>query len=138
MRLLAPDELVHGSNKLSRGAGEPKQKTRIWWYLGRGGPYSLEPHGQPIVHLRTATSRSTTRASSLPVVNHVEWKKGLCLKWTGLGALKVHEAGNSLNGLLSGVTVRNGKLGRVSVLLASGEMSWVTWDAKDSPGFVWK
>lgn len=103
--------------------GEPKRKTRSWRYRGRGGPYSSEPPGQPIVYVRTATS-TFYHTSFIPAGRQPCRVEVGSLP--GLGALKVHEAENSPNGLLSGVTVRSGKLGRESVLLASGEMGWVT------------
>lgn len=68
---------------------------------------------------------STPRASSLPVFNDVESKYSLCLT-NELRVLQVHDAGNSLETLLWVVTVQNAKVGRLSVLLASDDIGWVT------------
>lgn len=43
-----------------------------------------------------------------------------------LRVLKVHDAGNSLETLLWVVTMQDAKVSRLSVLLASDDMGWVT------------
>lgn len=50
-----------------------------------------------------------------------------------LRVLQVHDAGNSLEALLWVFTMQNAKVGRLSVLLASDDMGWVTRDAERQP-----